>query len=352
MCWCAPTTQRWLHTSTTREVCVRTPFTGWRTRSLCGPRANSSRWEQFTFLGISLWEQTSCRGRGRGPGNGERVLARLRWTCLRLERYRTVPSGSLWLIQFHWGWMLWYRLGRGFVCTPFSRSLCSRELWRECAVLAGPSMILGPDFSPRRFSMGDSRQEGSPLTGGGYDPSLPPRVVEAVGVAPEGAQLIASGLSTEAVETILQSRAPSVRKLYALKWKLFTSWCGDCQLDPVNTVGTMLEFLQARFSTRLTHFTLKVYVAAIAAYHAPLSVGRHPLVTRFLHGALRLRPPAREAYAKWWIRMLFHILESSDLPSPWGSRLTLPEVGLRDVGPTHFSHSWLLFSHLSCAFPH
>ncbi len=32
--------------------------------------------------------------------------------------------------------------------------------------------------------------------------------------------LIASGLSTEVVETILQSRAPSTRKLYALKWKL------------------------------------------------------------------------------------------------------------------------------------
>ncbi len=67
-------------------------------------------------------------------------------------------------------------------------------------VLAGPSMVLGPDFSPRRLSMGDSRQEGSPLTGGGHYPSPPPGVVEAVGEANEGAQLIASGLSTEVVE--------------------------------------------------------------------------------------------------------------------------------------------------------
>ncbi len=185
-------------------------------------------------------------------------------------------------------------------------------------ILAGPSMVLGPDFSPRWLSMGVSRQEGSPLTGGGHDLSPLPGVVEAVDVAPEGAQLIASGLSTEAVETILQSRAPSPRKLYALKWRLFTSWCGDRQLDPVNCpVGTVLEFLQARFSAGLTHSTLKVYVAAIAAYHAPLggqSVGRHPLVTRFLHGALRLRPPARESYAKWWIRMLS--IASSPLISP------------------------------------
>ncbi len=176
------------------------------------------------------------------------------------------------------------------------------------------------------LSMGDSHQEGSHFTSGGYDPSPPPGAVEAVGVASEGAQLVASGLSTEVVETILQSRAPSTRKLYALKWKLFTSWCRGRQLDQVNCpVGTVLEFLQARFSAGLTHSTLKVYVVAFVTYHAPLggqSGGRHPLVTRFLHGALRLRlrlrPPTREAYAKWWIRMLFHSLESSDLPSPLG----------------------------------
>ncbi len=116
-------------------------------------------------------------------------------------------------------------------------------------ILAGPSMGLGPDFPSRRLSMGDSCQEGSPLTGGGHHFPSPPRVVEAVGVAPEGAQLKASSLSAVVVETILQSRTPSTRKLYALKWKLFTSWCGDRKLDPVNCpVGSALEFLQARFS--------------------------------------------------------------------------------------------------------
>ncbi|KAI2661494.1 Gag-Pro-Pol polyprotein [Labeo rohita] len=107
-----------------------------------------------------------------------------------------------------------------------------------------------------------------------------PRAVKSVSVTPEGAQLIVSGLSTEVAETILQSKAPSTRKLCGLKWRLFTSWCGDCQLDPVNCpIGTVLGFLQARFSTGLTHFTLKVYVVVISAYHAPLgglSVGKTP----------------------------------------------------------------------------
>ncbi|KAI2662377.1 Transposon Ty3-G Gag-Pol polyprotein [Labeo rohita] len=176
-------------------------------------------------------------------------------------------------------------------------------------VLARPSMVLGLDFSPRRLSLGDSRQERSPLTGRGLHSSPPAGAVEALGVASEGAHLLASGLSTEVVETILQSRAPSTRKLYALKWKLFTSWCGRRQQDPVNCpVGSVLEFLQGRLSAGLSHSTLKVYVAAIAAYHAPLgglSVGRDPLVTRF---------------RRWIVDAICSAYEASDLPPPLGVR--------------------------------
>ncbi|KAI2655894.1 Transposon Ty3-I Gag-Pol polyprotein [Labeo rohita] len=129
-------------------------------------------------------------------------------------------------------------------------------------VLAVLSMVRGPDFPPRRLS-----QAGGTI--------LHPR--------PE------------------LWKASSTRKLYALKWKLFTSWCGDHQQDPVNCpVGTVLEFLQDRFSAGLAHSTLKVYVAAIAAYHTLLgspSVGRNPLVTGFLHGALRLRPLTSMAFS-------------------------------------------------------
>ncbi len=84
----------------------------------------------------------------------------------------------------------------------------------------GRVWFFGPDFSPRRLSMGYFHQEGSPLTSSRHDLLPLLGVVEAVGVAPEGAQLIASGLSTEVAETILQSRAPSMRKMYALNLRL------------------------------------------------------------------------------------------------------------------------------------
>ncbi|KAL0173474.1 hypothetical protein M9458_029442, partial [Cirrhinus mrigala] len=203
-------------------------------------------------------------------------------------------------------------------------------------VLAGPSMVLGPDFSPRRLSLGDSRQERSPLTGRGFHSPPPAGAVEALGVASEGAHLLASGLSTEVVETILQSRAPSTRKLYALKWKLFTSWCGRHQQDPVNCpVGSVLEFLQDRLSAGLTHSTLKVYVAAIAAYHTPLgglSVGKNPLVTRFLRGALRLRPPVRPRIPSWDLPPFEPIEEIADRFLTIKTVLLLALSSLKRVG--------------------
>ncbi|KAL0159416.1 hypothetical protein M9458_043141, partial [Cirrhinus mrigala] len=179
-------------------------------------------------------------------------------------------------------------------------------------VLDGPSMVLGPDFPSRRLSMGDSLQEGSPLSGGGHHPPPSPGVVEAVEVW------------------------PSTRKLDALKHR---------QQDPVNCpVGTVLEFLQDRFSAGLAHSTLKVYVAAISAYHASLggsSVGRNPLVTHFLRGALRLRPLVRPWVPPWDLAVVLealcrppfeHIEESSDHHLTIKTALLLELTSLKRVG--------------------
>ncbi|XDV47155.1 hypothetical protein PO909_016859 [Leuciscus waleckii] len=133
-------------------------------------------------------------------------------------------------------------------------------------------------------------------------------VNQPVGLAFEGSQHIDSGLSTEVAETILHSRALSTRKLYALKWKVFTSWCNLRQWNPVNCpVGSILEFLQDRFTAGLSPSTLKVYVAATEAYHVPLgglTVGRDPLKTRFLRDTLRLRPTGHTRVPAWDLAMV------------------------------------------------
>ena len=76
--------------------------------------------------------------------------------------------------------------------------------------MAGQTMVCGSGVPTRGPSEGNSSQEGYPLTGGWNPGAPPPRAVEAVAVAPEGAQFIAAGLSTEVGETLLRSRASSI----------------------------------------------------------------------------------------------------------------------------------------------
>lgn len=107
-------------------------------------------------------------------------------------------------------------------------------------------------------------------------------------------------LSTEVVENILSARAAFTRKLHVFKWRFFPMWCKECHLDPINCpLGKVLEFLKDCFSAGLTPFTVKMYVAAISASHIPIggaSLGRHPLVSRFLRKVRCLRPFYRSSF--------------------------------------------------------
>ncbi len=125
--------------------------------------------------------------------------------------------------------------------------------------VAGQRMVPRYNIPPWQASSGAPCQKEPYVPSRGIDISPSSRTVETVGLASEGAQLIDSGLSTKVFEPILHSRAPSTRKLYALKWRVFTSWCSDQQRDPVNCpVGTVLEFLQERSTAWLVPPTLKV----------------------------------------------------------------------------------------------
>ncbi len=154
-------------------------------------------------------------------------------------------------------------------------------------ILAGPSMVLGPCVPSRRLSVGDSDQECPFLSDGGLHPSPPPGVIEAVGVAPEGAQLLVSGCWDH---TPVQS---SHHKKKCTPWSKDFSLPGadsNCKTQSVALLVQLWSLCRSGFSARLSPSTLKVYVVAIAAYHTHLggqSLGRHPLVSHFLCGTLR-----------------------------------------------------------------
>ncbi len=69
-------------------------------------------------------------------------------------------------------------------------------------------------------------------------------------------------------------------------------WCHQAHIDPFTcTVSDVLSFLQYRLDSGSLPSTLKVYVAAIAAFRSPQggqSIGRNAMVVSFLKGARRL----------------------------------------------------------------
>ncbi len=140
------------------------------------------------------------------------------------------------------------------------------------------------------------------------------------------------------LNTISQARALSTRRLYALKWSVFSTWCTAHSADLISyDISLILSFQQELLDKGHSPSTLKVYVAAIAASHAPLagqSVGRNNLVVHFLKGSRRLNPPRPITVPTWdlptVLRALnslpFEPLQSTDLHS-----LTLKTALLLDL---------------------
>ncbi|XDV25256.1 hypothetical protein PO909_029202 [Leuciscus waleckii] len=135
--------------------------------------------------------------------------------------------------------------------------------------------------------------------------------IEPMCMAP-GVEQELSQCSAEVRNTVMNARAPSTRRTYASKWKIFVSWCTDRSVNPVTcSISSVLEFLQHLLDTGRSPATLRVFVAALSAHRNPLggiSIGAEKLVAAFLKGAVRLNPPARIVHTQWDLQMVLNSL--------------------------------------------
>ncbi len=238
-----------------------------------------SRGGPLCFKGDSTMSPLLLSDSSSSPGSGRDGPCVAQTTSLCISSYRSAPRSP--------------GQGPSTGVSPLTDS----------APLADQNMVLRSNIPPRRLAVGNSGQERSPISGTGDSISSPARALEPSCLAPEGDQLRDAGLPPDVVETILSARAPSTRRTYAIKWRVFESWCGTHHADPVHCqIVSVLEFLQEKLSLGTCPNTLRTYVAAISACHALIdgvSVGKHPLVARFIRGAKRLRPPTRATVPSW-----------------------------------------------------
>ncbi len=194
--------------------------------------------------------------------------------------------------------------------------------------LAEPALVPRPDRVVGSTSLADSGQEGHAIPGGQLGVAPEPGTMEPSCVAASGLSEELNALQSRVIDTLTEARAPSTRRLYALKWGVFVKWCHQAHIDPVTcTVSDVLSFLQYRLDSGSLPSTLKVYVAAIAAFRSPQggqSIGRNAMVVSFLKGARRLHPPRPPSVPPWDLEVVLRALSQPPFEP-------LTSVGLKEL---------------------
>ncbi|KAL0146880.1 hypothetical protein M9458_057819 [Cirrhinus mrigala] len=135
-------------------------------------------------------------------------------------------------------------------------------------LLAQQNLVLGPGAPGISSSLAHSSEEGPPFSGEGHNLAPAPRSLEPPPLVPGRDQEDFRDLSPSVVNTLLQARAPSTRRLYDLKWRIFVNWCSSRGKDPRRCgIESVLSLLQGGLDRHLSASTLKVHVAAISANH-------------------------------------------------------------------------------------
>ncbi|XDV14461.1 hypothetical protein PO909_014706 [Leuciscus waleckii] len=167
-------------------------------------------------------------------------------------------------------------------------------------VLGKPTLVPSRDAVSKYCPVASTSEGRPPLTGPRLDLASSPGIMVHSCL---GHQRVHVVLPKGVLNTITQARAPFTRRLYSSKWSGFSGWCTARGVSPTDCgVTEVLSFLQELLDKGRAPSTLKVYVAAIAAFSGTTlgqSIGRNDLVIRFLRGAKRLNPPRPPSVPVW-----------------------------------------------------
>ncbi len=223
-------------------------------------------------------EQCLFRGRDAPHARGSENLGNL-WQDstrpLRLQRQLSLPN-----IFYKEHGCLGPRMDQpSALCLPLSRSATAGTRANQGTMaqadsnsppLKEPTVGVGVIPAVESSSRADPLEMGPPLSSKRHDMASTARVMGPACVAARQEPFV---LPERVLNAMVEARAPSTRRLYALKnGPFFSTWCQDRDLDPVTSdVSVVLSFLQEMLDKQCSSSTIKVYAAAIAAnfYEAP-----------------------------------------------------------------------------------
>ncbi|XP_055053994.2 uncharacterized protein [Misgurnus anguillicaudatus] len=277
--------------------------------------------------GPSVQRESPVRGMDSPPGGGESAVAEVRPSCrrsLRLARKHSLPSILLSSKRR-------CTYGCGCSSTPVAKSSVVRVPPTEpdCAnskkdkrartfgntdrsTLARQDLAGGDNAVAMRPAVASPAAQGPSVTSARRDFPSCPGQNSSLGLARERLNLSATGLSPAVIETIQSARAASTRSVYDKKWNVFERWCALRNTVPfICSLAEVLCFLQDLLDKGRSFSTIKVYLAAISACHVGFdrnTVGQHPLISRFMRGARRLKRVVKPLIPPWDLSVVLNAL--------------------------------------------
>ncbi len=216
----------------------------------------------------------------------------------------------------------------------------------DCTEVANETLVSASFTSSTRPSLAVTNQSRPSHSGGGSDLAPESSHVTTLGLA--SAQSISHELEEAVAKTINNAKAPSTWENYSSRWRVFSKWCQDRNIDPAGCgLEFILCFLQSLLDSGRKVNTVRVYAAAISHFLnvvEGLSIGKHALVSQFLKGARRLHPERKLRSPSWDLPLVlqslteapFEPLAQADLRSlSWKTVFLLAISSARRVGELH-----------------
>ena len=105
------------------------------------------------------------------------------------------------------------------------------------------------------------------------------------------------------------------RKDYARKFKKFSSWCSQLEIDPyAATLTDCADFLTSLFHTGLKYRQISGYRSMLSVMLPQVDgklVGQHSEIIRLLKGVFNLRSPIKLLVPEWDLEKILSILSKS-----------------------------------------
>ncbi|KAI2662214.1 ORF V: Enzymatic polyprotein [Labeo rohita] len=118
-----------------------------------------------------------------------------------------------------------------------------------------PAVVFGTVPAALCSPLADPPEAGPPLSGERVHMAPP---TQSVGLTPLVFGRESENLPEGVLNTISQARAPSTRRLYALKWSVFSTWCSTRGKNPASCdISVILSFLQELLDKGRSPSTLK-----------------------------------------------------------------------------------------------